>query len=301
MQRHDHVDVRAVAIMVLLCALWGLQAVLVKVAIAGGLPPVFQAGVRSVVAAGLVTAWIGLRRGGRAAAGLFAADAVLAPGLAIAVLFAGEFLTLFPGLQLTSASRGVLFLYTAPFFTALGTHWLIPAERMGWRQAVGLLIAFGGVAVTLGWQGFGGGTLAGDLLCLAAGALWGATTVVVKANAALSRASAARVLVLQLAGSAPLLLAASAGMGERWDVAAPTGLAWFGLFYQTAVVAFASYLTWFWLILAYPAGRIAAFTFLTPLFGVLAGALVLGEAVPPALLAGLGGVAVGLRLLNGRR
>src|ERR1019366_6396806 len=119
-----------------------------------------------------------------------------------------------PGLHLTTASRGVVFLYTAPFFTALGAHLFIPAERMSLRQAAGLVIAFAGVAAAfVDSLGGAGGSVAGDLLCLAAGALWGATTVVVKANPVLSHTTSSKVLLMQLAGSVPILLLGAAGFG----------------------------------------------------------------------------------------
>jgi drug/metabolite transporter (DMT)-like permease len=300
-QRRDRVDAMAAAVLVLLCALWGVQQVAVKVAVAQGLPPALQATLRSFGAAALVCAWIAAKEGGAAVRSLVRRDAALGPGLIIAVLFALEFLALYPGLHLTTASRGVVFLYTAPFFTALGAHLFIPAERLSLRQALGLIVAFGGVAVAFADSlGGPGGSVAGDLLCLAAGALWGATTVAVKANPALARTTASKVLLMQLAGSAPILLAASVAVGDfdRWPQA--TALAWACLFYQTVIVAFLSYLTWFWLIRIYPAGRIAGFTFLAPLFGILAGWALLGEHASFGLLLGMVAIAVGLRLVNGQ-
>ena len=300
MQRRDHVDAMAVAVLVLLCALWGVQQVAVKVAVAQGLPPALQATLRSFGAAMLVCVWIGVKEGGGALRTLLRRDATLGPGLVIAAFFALEFLALYPGLHLTTASRGVVFLYTAPFFTALGAHLFIPAERISLRQAAGLLIAFDGVALAFFDSLGAGGSIAGDLLCLVAGALWGITTVVVKANRVLSHTASSKVLLMQLAGSAPILLLAAAAFGDlsQWPQATP--LAWACLFYQTVIVAFLSYLTWFWLIQHYPAGRIAGFTFLAPLFGILAGWALLGEHASIGLLLGLVAIAIGLRLLNGR-
>lgn len=293
------VDALAIAILVALCALWGLQQVAIKLAVAGGLPPVLQAGLRSAIAACCVAGWIGARQGRAGLRNLVSSDTLL-PGLALAALFALEFLLLFPGLSLTTASRGVVFLYTAPFWTALGAHLLLPGERMRLRQAAGLLVAFAGVAVTFG-EGLlsGGGSLTGDIMCLAGGAFWGISTVAVKASRPLSRAQPSKLLFLQLAFSAPLLLLGALALGEHAHFAAVAPIAWAGLFYQTIVVAFASYLVWFRLIVAYPAGRIAGFTFLTPLFGILAGAALLGEHASAALLLGLVAIAIGMRLLNG--
>jgi drug/metabolite transporter (DMT)-like permease len=299
-RRHDRLDAKAMMILVVLCALWGFQQVCVKVALAGGVPPITQAFVRSGGAALLLFAYVWLREGTRAARRLFVVDAAFGAGAVVAVLFAVEFLLLFPGLKLTTASRGVVFLYTAPFFTALGTHFFIPAERLQTRQAIGLVVAFGGVAIAFA-DGFfgGGGSLAGDALCAASALAWGATTVVVKASPALLNAGANRVLLFQLGGSAPLLLIGAIASGELNGWPQVTVLAGAALAYQTVVVAFASYLVWFWLVLAYPANRLSGFTFLTPVFGILCGALLLGEPVGFPILVGLVAIAAGLRLLNG--
>lgn len=298
--QRTHVDALAMGILVVLCALWGVQQVAVKVAVTGGIPPVMQAVFRSLLAACCVACWIGARQGRAGLARLFSRDTLL-PGMGLAALFGAEFLLLFPGLALTTAARGVVFLYTAPFFTALGAHLLLPAERMSWRQALGLVIAFAGVAATFaeGLLHGGGGSITGDMLCLAGGALWGLSTVMVKASPPLARSPSSKLLFLQLLGSVPLLLLGMLVLGERVDVAAVTPVAWAGLFYQTFIVAFASYLTWFRLILAYPVGKVAGFTFLTPLFGILAGAALLGEPVGVGLIAGLVAIAIGMRLVNG--
>ncbi|HEY0420613.1 MAG TPA: DMT family transporter [Acetobacteraceae bacterium] len=300
-QRRAHLDAGAILAVTVLCALWGLQQVSVKVAIAGGMTPALQAGLRSAIAAVCVFGWIGWHDGRDALRALWSRD-TLVPGALTALVFAAEFLLLYPGLHLTTASRGVLFLYTAPFFTALGAQLFLPAERMSGTQFAGLGIAFAGVAAAFAdGLGGGGGSLEGDALCLAAGALWGVTTVVVKAYPPLAASPPSKLLFLQLAGSAPPLFLGAWAMGELAAPLSATPLAWAGLFYQTIIVAFLSYLVWFRLVLTYPAGRVAGFTFLTPVFGILAGAALLGEHASPALLLGVAAIALGMWLVNGSR
>jgi drug/metabolite transporter (DMT)-like permease len=93
---------------------------------------------------------------------------------------------------------------------------------------------------------------------------------------ALARVSAAKTLLYQLAVSAVMALPLSLLMGEA-GVSAPTPAVMLGMLYQIVIVAFASYLTWFWLLTRYLANRLAVFSFLTPLFGVLFGVVLLGE------------------------
>lgn len=300
-QRRAHLDAGAVALLVFLTALWGLQQVSVKVAIADGLAPGLQAALRSVGAALCVAAWIAWREG-RAGLAALAPRPALVPGLGLAMLFAAQFLVLFPGLHMTTASRGVLFLYSAPFFVALGAHLLIAGERLRPMQAGGLVLAFAGMAAAFAealWTG--GGSIQGDLLCLLAGALWASSTLCVRLSPALSAAPAEALLWLQLAGSAPILFAVSWGWGEMAPWPQVGALGWLGLFYQTVIIAFASYLAWLRLILTYPAARVSGFTFLAPLFGIVAGWALLGEALSWGLLVGVAAIAAGMRMVNARR
>ena len=299
-ERRAHLDGTAVAVLVFLTGLWGLQQVSVKVAVLDGLAPVLQAALRSLGAAVCVGLWIFWREGRAGLASLVARPALL-PGLGVAVLFALEFVALFPGLHLTTASRGVVFLYSAPFFVALGAHLFVPGERMSPIQTGGLFLAFAGVAAALGEGPLaGGGSLKGDLLCLAAGAFWASTTLCVRLVPALSTAPPATLLWLQLAGSTPILFAVAWMQGDLTAWPRAGTLAWGGLFYQTVIIAFASYLVWFRLILTYPAARVAGFTFLAPVFGVVAGALLLRERLSWGLLVGVAAIGAGMWMINRR-
>ncbi|HEX9463828.1 MAG TPA: DMT family transporter [Alphaproteobacteria bacterium] len=174
----------------------------------------------------------------------------------------------------------------------------MPGERLRAIQVVGLVGAFAGVALA-----FSGGLslptnrqLIGDSMALGAGVLWGATTVLVKATR-LARIAPAKTLFYQLAVSAAFLPAVAWALGEP-GIFAPTPLVVGSVLFQTIVVAFVSYLAWFWLIANYPAGRLASFTFLTPLFGVAAGWAVLLEPISFDVVIALGLVGVGIYLVN---
>ena len=298
--RRPHLDATAIAVLVFLTSLWGLQQVSVKVTIQEGLSPSLQAALRSLGAAVCVFLWIAATEGRQAVRALVARHTLL-PGLGVAVVFGLEFIVLFRGLQLTTASRGVVFLHSAPFFVAFGLHLLVPGERMRPVQFAGLVIAFLGMGAAFAESLLaGGGSLEGDLLCLAGGALWATTTLCVKASRALSTAAPATILWLQLAGSAPLLFLAAWWQGEIPPLPQVSPLGWLGLFYQTVIIAFASYLMWFRMILTYPAGRVSGFTFLSPLFGIVFGWLLMGDALSWGLLAGVIAIVLGMRMVNTR-
>ena len=290
-------DPLAVTTMVVLSALWGFQQVAIKLA-AHGVSLVMQGAIRSAIAFALLLAWAALRR-----IPLFERDGTLWPGLLAGALFGGEFAMIYAGLAHTTASRMVVFLYLAPCLTALGLALFVPGEKLAPLQWLGVVLAFAGIVVAFGDGFFAQGheTLVGDALGVAAAFGWAATTVLIRATK-LARASATKTLAWQLGVSAVLMLAISRAMGEP-GVIAMTPVAAASLAYQSVVVAFASYLAWFWLLTRYLASRLAVFSFAAPLFGVASGHLVLGDAltttfVGAALLVGAGIALVNLRTVR---
>ncbi len=291
-QRRNQLDATATILMVILCACWGLNQVAIKLG-NGGISPIFHAGLRSLGSAALVWVWSAHR-----GVPLFSRDGSLRVGLLVGALFAGEFVFIYAGLLYTTASRAVLFIYTAPFVVAIGAHLWIPGERLRPLQVVGLVGAFCGLALAMGdaLRLPSHRELLGDAMELIAAILWGATTVTIKASR-LSAVPPQKTLFYQLAVSAIALPPIALLMGEP-GVFAPTPLVLAMLGYQVIVVAFMSYLAWFWLVSRYPAGRLSAFSFLTPLFGLIAGAVLLGETVTWALIVALALVGAGIYLVN---
>jgi drug/metabolite transporter (DMT)-like permease len=110
-------------------------------------------------------------------------------------------------------------------------------------------------------------------------------------------AAAGSTLLYQLAVSGVLLSVAATLSGAPLPGRLSL-LAWSSLGFQVVIVSFASYLLWFWLMRHYPATRLAAFTLLTPVFGLLLGALLLGEPITPRLIVALVTVAGGIVLVN---
>ncbi len=279
----------AFGLMVVLCAIWGLQQVAIKVA-STEISPILQAGVRSGAGALLVFAWARWR-----GLALFSPDKSLRPGLLAGLLFGFEFVFIFVGVDHTTVSRMVVFLYTAPCFTVLGLHYFVPGERMGWRQGAGVLLAFAGL-VTAFIDKASGGSLLGDAFGVLAALFWAATTVLIRATA-LAKVTATKVLLYQLAVSAVVMFPLSWLVGERGIgvLSAPT---FWAMAYQIVVVAFISYLAWFWLLTRYLAGRLLVFSFLTPLFGVGFGMLLMGDQPSLHFFAAAAMVVGGIVLVN---
>lgn len=290
--RHAHLNPAAMAILVLLCASWGLQQVAIKVALPG-ITPILQAGLRSLGATLLILAWMVIRR-----IPILERDSTLGWGIAAGLLFGIEFQLIYWGLEFTNASRAVIFLYLAPFVVAVGAQLFLPHERLRWLQVIGLACAFVGIVTAFGESLTfpDARVLIGDTMLVAAAILWGATTILIKATP-LIRCPPSKVLLYQLAVSALFLPLASLAMGEA-GILQLNPLVVGSLLYQAVWVAFITYLLWFWLVQHYPAASLASFTFLTPLFGVLAGGWLLDEPITPALSVALLLVGIGIYLVN---
>jgi len=284
-----------IAAMLVITLIWGSNMAFVKLA-ARDIAPLFMAAIRSMVAAVCLYSWMkakGLE--------IFPAKMILLHGLVAGLLFGVEFGLIFVGLKYTLASRGYVILYVAPFTAALGAHFFLVDDRFNRWKGLGLIMAFGGLVVLflkdLGTFSFR--ALPGDMLFLLAGAAWGATTVYIKKYLA-ERADPLQILFLQLFFSAPLLFILSLTF-ENPVVSGFSLLTGFSLFYQCIIVAFLSYLAWFVLVSRYPVSLLHAFSFFTPVFGVIiSGVLILGEAVGPNLLTALVMVSLGMVLVNYR-
>jgi drug/metabolite transporter (DMT)-like permease len=281
-------------LMLLLCAIWGSQQVAIKLA-APDVAPMLQVALRSGIAAVLVGLLLLWQRGWQGWIGCTWRAGVLA-----GVLFALEFFFIALGLRHTSASHMAVFLYTAPIFSALGLHLLLPSERLRRLQWLGIALCFGGVVMAFGvggnWADIDGGILLGDALGLCAGMAWGATTVVVRGSR-LSEAPAGLTLFYQLAVAFVLLLGyalAVVDLGQvRWSP-----LAIGSIVLQGVVVSFFTYLAWFWLLRRYLASNMAVFSFMTPLFGVTFGVLVLDEPLTLNFIIGAALVLSGITLVS---
>jgi drug/metabolite transporter (DMT)-like permease len=293
--RKTHLDATAIGLLVACCAFWGFQQILIKSTV-GEVPPLWQASLR--FAGATVLLWLWCQRRGVT---LFARDGTFWPGLLAGLLFAGEFTGIYLGLMHTTASRLTVFLYTSPFVVALLLPRFVPSEKLRGVQWLGLCLAFASVAVAFS-EGFSHGSssqLVGDAIALTAGMLWGLTTLTIRTTR-LATASPEKTLFYQVAVTAVVAPLLSLALGEPWGLNY-SAQAWVSIFLQTAVGAFASYLTWMWMLRHYPATQMSSFVFLTPVFALLFGVGLLGEPLTAKLVLALAGVAAGILLVSRRR
>ncbi|MGN6311521.1 MAG: DMT family transporter [Xanthobacteraceae bacterium] len=284
-------DTSAIALVLLLCLTWGFNQVVVKLVLPD-IPPLTQAFLRSLGGLVVILLVALVRR-----VSLLTSDGTLRAGLWAGTLFGIEFIFLYSGLMWTTASRASVFLYTAPFFVAFGSYRYL-GERMSRLQWAGLALSFVGVAVAIGvpQPNVDAKVMLGDAFMIAAGSLWAATTLIVKASR-LRHAPAEKGLSYQLVISLPILGAAALISGESIS-RVPTTLSILLMLYQAVWVVGATFLLWFGMIKTYSASKLSAFTFVTPLFGVAAGYFILGEPLTAAFGVAAVLVTAGLYLVN---
>ncbi len=291
MKQHERLDLVAILVVVVITASWGFQQVAIKVT-NDAISPVLQSGLRCAGAFLLLLVWCQVR-----GIKLFERDRTLVPGMIVGFLFASEFALIYWALVFTDVARSTLFLYTSPFMVAVGAHFLLPNERIGMAQILGLLCAFGGIMLALrdSLSVPSATALIGDGMMLIAAVLWALTTLVIK-KTTLAKIHPAKTLAYQL-GFTALFIPAALILGERgftrFDELVAASLA-----YQIVIVAFASYLAWFALIRSYPASTLSVAASLSPLFAMLSGAYFLSERVSPQLWIALALVAFGIWLVN---
>lgn len=281
-------------IMVLLCVVLGLHQVALKAA-APDIAPVLQIGLRSGISALLICLVIAWQRDG-----LTLRDGTLKPGLFLGSVFSLEFFFVAEGLRYTSASHMSVFLYTAPIFTALTLHRMLPSERLRPHQWLGIGISFLGIVVA-----FAGGlihtginlrVLWGDFLAILGGIAWAGTTIIIRTTS-LANAPSTKTLLYQLVAAFVLLLTYAVGSGQAGQVSI-TRLAVGSLLFQAVVITFAVYLAWFSLLRRYHASQLSSFLFMTPLFGVSFGVLLLNDPLDVSFAAGAVLVLTGITLAS---
>jgi drug/metabolite transporter (DMT)-like permease len=169
---------------------------------------------------------------------------------------------------------------------------------MSGTQWGGLALSFLGVALAIGvpQADVDANVLLGDLMIVGGGAVWAATTLVAKGTR-LRFAAPEKALGYQVAVSIPMLGAAAWLSGESLT-RVPGPLALSLMAYQAIWVVGTTFTLWFALVKTYSASKLSAFTFITPLFGVVASYFIMHDTLTPVFGAAALLVIAGLFLVN---
>jgi len=294
-ESREYLDPKAIITITILTALWAFNYTAIKVT-NEGIAPVFASTLRSLIASicGVIYCLNQKQK-------LFHTDIMLFHGFMAGLLFGLEFACIYFGMLYTDAARSVVFVYTAPFVVAIGAHLFLRGDRLTFQKVMGLVLAFIGVYIV--FQGrpktAKATMLLGDVLQIMAAIFWGTTTVYIKKFMA-EKIHPINTFLYQLIFSTPILLIVSLILERDWIYQINFSVVAF-MFYQSIIVAFISLLIWFKLIHSYSVSRLTAFTFFTPIFGVLFGILFLREELTVSLMIGLPLVCLGIYLVNWRK
>jgi drug/metabolite transporter (DMT)-like permease len=277
---------------IFLTVIFGANAVAIKLALTG-LGPLTTAGLRFALAAFTIACWA--RSTGRSfkiKTGQFFQLSI------VSIAFTVQLALFYLGLERTYASRGVLISNLLPFFVLFLSHQFIPGERITWKKMIGIASGFGGVAVMyFDFKGLSGVFHSGDLLILAAVAIWSCNVVYTKRI--IENFPPFHLVFYPMIFSFPIFLFA----GFLWDDQMFFNLSPMvvgAYLYQSLVSAAFGFVAWNTMLKRYGASTLHAFVFLMPIAGVVFSGLILGEPITSNLIVALGLIAAGIAMVHAK-
>jgi drug/metabolite transporter (DMT)-like permease len=277
------VNRRDTALFVLLCAIWGFSFVALKTALHHA-DPIFLGSIRFWVPGALVAGGLAVT-GRRVLPRRDEIAGLLLLGLTNTALLQ-MFLNL--GQKRISVSLGSILFYTYPLMAAIASP-IFLGERLDRTKVTGLLLGFGGVVLIAGFSAHG--SFLGMAYMLIAAAMWAVGTVVFK------KIKGTRdvyfMTAWSLLGGAAFLTLFSAAIEGFPRVESTWSFWWSFLYIAIPGMAVAGTL-WYYLLDRGEAAVASAYLFLTPVFGVFFGWLVLDDKITGIRM--VGGVLVGIAI-----
>ena len=289
MKRKEKIDSLGATALISFSAMLGLNQVLIKI-VNDGLQPVFQAGLRSVLAFIIVFSYA-LIRGNK----ISITDGSLKPGIITGVFFGLEFVLLFLALDYTTVGRASIMFYSMPVWLTITAHFLIPNEKITFIRILGLFCAFIGVIWALIDNIGEGYALLGDVMCIIGSILWAGIVLFARLSN-LRKSTPEMQLIYQLAVSPFILIPVALFFGPFIRELETFHLFLFA--FQVIGIVSVGFVLWFWVLSIYPASDMASFSFLAPVFGVIFGWLILDENISLTIFGSLFLVSIGIILIN---
>jgi len=255
---------------VLLCALFGANAVAMKISLSG-LGVFTNIFLRFSISSLTILLWARWRGWPIMVANRRQARQITVVSLIFFCQMSGMYL----GQNLTTASHGTLIANLLPFVVMLLAHLFLKDERMQLKKAAGLLLGFSGVLLLfLDTAHAGASSWQGDSIIFLAVLLWGCNVVFIKRI--IADFHPVQITVLPMLLNMPLFFAAALIFDkEMISTLSPPVIA--ALLYQGLVTASFGFIMWNTLIQRYGATALHSFIFIVPISGVTFGVLLLGE------------------------
>ncbi|MDX1709645.1 MAG: EamA family transporter [Rhodovibrionaceae bacterium] len=260
-----HAGVRPLHVLMLVGVMfvWGMNFAVAKIALLH-LPPILLVALRFALVALVLLPFVKRPHGEWR-------------GILLVSVFLGllHFSLMFNGIRHVDASTAAIAIQLQVPFSALLAA-LVFKDKLGWRRAAGMAIAFAGVALIAGEPRLQGNYLSLAMV-ISAACIWAVAAIFIKR---LENVDGFMLNAWMAVFATPQLFAASFLL-ESGQIEAMVQADWlvvgFALFYQAVIIVIIGYGTWYWMLQRYDVNQTMPFTLLVPLFGVLSGVLFLGE------------------------
>ncbi len=204
------------------------------------------------------------------------------------------------GLVTSQASTTAWIVASGPIFIALLGR-LVLGERLGWARIAGIALAVMGVVLVVGKGDLGVLTSGefgapGDILILASAPNWAVFSVLSRRSLKEHPPTRMLLYVMSLGWLfVTVILLGSTGLAEVHQLSAR---GWAAIGFLGVCCSGIAYIFWYDLLRVMPASQVGAFLYLEPLVAVALAAVMLGEKIVPATIAGGAMILCGVWLVN---
>ena len=293
MEKKNKIDAFGAVALISFSLLLGINHVVIKI-VNVGLNPIFFAGIRSFIAFLFIIIWMKFTR-----KPIVFNKKNLNICLIAGLVFALEFLFLFLALDFTSVSRNSIIYYSMPLWLTVLLFFTKNKEKLSFIKLLGLILAFSGVVISVSKNDSGliinSSSLFGDFLAFLAALFW-ALLIIIAKNSNFNKEMPEMQLLWMVMVSGPILICFSFFIED--PIRDFQIIHIWGLLFQSIVVVAGGFLFWLWLLSKYPASGVASFSFLTPIFTIFFGWLILSEVMTPDFIFAAFLVITGLILIN---
>ena len=293
MEKKNKIDAFGAVALISFSLLLGINHVVIKI-VNVGLNPIFFAGIRSFIAFLFIIIWMKFTR-----KPIVFNKKNTKICLIAGLFFALEFLFLFLALDFTSVSRNSIIYYSMPLWLTILLFFTKNKEKLSYIKLLGLILAFSGVVISVSKNDTGiiinSSSLFGDFLAFLAALFW-ALLIIIAKNSNFNKETPEMQLLWMVMISGPILICFSFFVED--PIRDFQIIHIWGLLFQSIVVVAGGFLFWLWLLSKYPASGVASFSFLTPIFTIFFGWLILSEVMTPDFLFAAFLVITGLIFIN---
>ncbi len=293
MEKKNKIDTFGAIALISFSLLLGINHVVIKI-VNDGLNPIFFSGIRSFIAFLFIIIWMKIAK---KTIVFNTKNKIIC--LVAGLVFALEFLFLFLALDFTSVSRNSIIYYSMPLWLTILLFFTKNKENLSFIKLFGLILAFSGVVISVYNNDTGliinSSSLFGDFLAFLAAIFW-ALLIIIAKNSNFNKETPEMQLLWMVMVSGPILICFSFFIEN--PIRDFQIIHFWGLLFQSIVVVAGGFLFWLWLLSKYPASGVASFSFLTPIFTIFFGWLILSEVMTPDFLFAAFLVIIGLILIN---